>query len=1167
MRSLCWQIWCAALLLTHAAWAGPLVAPTDPLSPEEQRSRFRLPPGFEIQLVAAEPEIQKPMNLAFDAQGRLWVTHSVEYPFAAQDASQARDGLTILSGIGADGRARTITRFAEGLNIPIGVLPLPSGREVIVWSIPHIWKLTDQDGDGQADQREVLYGPFDYVDTHGNQNAFRLGPDGWVYACHGFRNASKIRLRGKGPVVLELQSGNTYRFRPDGSAIEQVSWGQVNPFGMAFDARGDWFTADCHSRPITLVLRGGYYESFGKPPDGLGFAPSMTRHDHGSTGIAGVAVYEARQFPEEYRGSLFVGNVITNTIHRDVPEWRGSSPWVEQPQDFVTSSDWWFHPVDLQIGPEGALYVADFYNAVIGHYEVDLNHPRRDRHRGRIWRIVYRGEDGAVTVPPLPDLSSLPLDALVEHLASDNLTVRRLAGWQIDARFGDQAAELLQTRLPQAAPEARVETLWYLFRQQRLTDELIDTFRRDPSPLVRGHLIRALAEFAAWNDAHAALVRSALADENPFVRRAAAEALGRRPAVDNVRPLVQARSAAATDDVQLIHALRIALRNQLRADEVLQALEQIPLLSDERLQLVDITLAVPHPTAAWFGFETIRQHDLPLPTIEAGLLHVARHVRDHRLDDLALYVQERFATDLPRQAQLFQAIYQGLRQRGEKLSAETALGQWGAKLAGQLLESRASRALPWLAMPLPWEPSATPWGIRSRPSTDGDQQSLFFDSLVHGESLTGILRSAPFPIPERLSFWMCGHNGPPEQQRLPVNHVRLRLVESGVEIIRAYPPRHDTAHEYTWDLAKWSGQRGVFELVDADPGQAFAWLAVGRFTPPMVAPPEASSSFTDPALTLAVQIAEQLQLTNLADAVLQLLRERYADLESRIAAASAAFRLRRSEAIGGLCQIVQDADEPTALRRAAAQVLGGLNSQTVRLALATALVNAPAALQQPFALALVNSPGGGEMLLSMIASGRASPRLLQDRAILDRLSTAPIPRREARIAELTEGLPAIDERVKQSIARLASLGDVSDDQTLQTGAAVFQRACAACHRLADKGGKVGPQLDGVGNRGMERLLEDILDPNRNVDASFRAVVVAKKDGQVLTGLKLREEGTVWVLGDVQGKEIRVPLDEIEESRQTNLSPMPSNFSEQLSEADLRALMAFLLRQRQGITGP
>jgi glucose/arabinose dehydrogenase len=120
--------------LCASAAAGPPVAPTEPLTPAEQKAKFKLPAGFEIQLVASEPDIQKPMNLAFDAKGRLWVSHSIEYPFAAADPEKARDGLTVLEGIGPDGKAASAKRFADGLNIPIGVLPLPSGNEVIVWS-------------------------------------------------------------------------------------------------------------------------------------------------------------------------------------------------------------------------------------------------------------------------------------------------------------------------------------------------------------------------------------------------------------------------------------------------------------------------------------------------------------------------------------------------------------------------------------------------------------------------------------------------------------------------------------------------------------------------------------------------------------------------------------------------------------------------------------------------------------------------------------------------------------------------------------------------------------------------------------------------------------------------------------------------------------------------
>src|SRR5688572_18203978 len=454
------------------------VRPTEPVSPQEQVKSFKLPPGFKVELVASEPDIFKPMNMAFDAKGRLWVTTSREYPFPAPLDKPGRDSIKVFEDFDENGRARKVTAFADGLNIPIGLYPYKNGA--IAWSIPNIWYFQDTDGDGKADKRDVLFGPFGWErDTHGNQASFRRGFDGWIYATHGYNNISNVRAKDGSEV--RMQSGNTYRMRLDGSHIEQHTYGQVNPFGMCFDPAGNLYSADCHSAPIYELLRGGFYPSFGKPHDGLGFAPTLMEHSHGSTAICGLMFYADDQWPEEYQNNILIGNVMTSRINRDTLISHGSTKTAREEQDFVSTTDPWFRPVDLQLGPDGALYVADFYNRIIGHYEVPLMHPGRDRERGRIWKISYVGNgDNAKAPGKLPDFSRMHEGELIAEFRSANITRRMLAMNELVDRIGGAASDQLNKALEkQGASETEiVHSLWALQRLGLLNAETVSKFAK-----------------------------------------------------------------------------------------------------------------------------------------------------------------------------------------------------------------------------------------------------------------------------------------------------------------------------------------------------------------------------------------------------------------------------------------------------------------------------------------------------------------------------------------------------------------------------------------------------------------------------------------------------------------------------------------------------------------
>lgn len=176
------------------------------------------------------------------------------------------------------------------------------------------------------------------------------------------------------------------------------------------------------------------------------------------------------------------------------------------------------------------------------------------------------------------------------------------------------------------------------------------------------------------------------------------------------------------------------------------------------------------------------------------------------------------------------------------------------------------------------------------------------------------------------------------------------------------------------------------------------------------------------------------------------------------------------------------------------------------------------------------------------------------------MQSAGVPDLNARLAKLLQGQPTPDERINRAIATSSS-GFSKAAPSADRGLIIFQKSCAACHQIGGKGNRVGPTLDGVGNRGADRLFEDVLDPNRNVDANFRASILALNDGQIVNGLVVREEGPILVVVDSKGKEQRIPAEKVEQRTQSKLSPMPANVVELLQQQELYDLIAYLLKQR------
>ncbi len=267
------------------------------------------------------------------------------------------------------------------------------------------------------------------------------------------------------------------------------------------------------------------------------------------------------------------------------------------------------------------------------------------------------------------------------------------------------------------------------------------------------------------------------------------------------------------------------------------------------------------------------------------------------------------------------------------------------------------------------------------------------------------------------------------------------------------------------------------------------------------------------------ELVGQVKLDKEEGKVTALAADRSAPRENREAALGALMALdaaKNAPVAGG---VLAEADAPIELREAAAKLLGQANKPETQAQLLQALPAAPARLQTAIAAGLAGSREGGEKLLEAVAAGKASARLLQEKAVETPLLGSKIPDIKDRLAKLTKGLPPADQKIQQLlVARHKGFEAAKPDAA--AGAKVFEKNCMVCHTLASKGAKVGPQLDGVGIRGLDRLLEDVLDPNRNVDQNFRMTILNLKDGKVVRGLLLREEGEVYVMADDKGKEVR-----------------------------------------------
>ena len=657
-----------------------------------------------------------------------------------------------------------------------------------------------------------------------------------------------------------------------------------------------------------------------------------------------------------------------------------------------------------------------------------------------------------------------------------------------------------------------------------------------------------------------ALMLMHMDDPSAHVQRAAADALAANPHSDNLPPLLALQKRVPAEDTHLTHVVRMALREQLRQPGAFAKLSGENLPPADARAFAAIATSLTNAEAASFLLRHLSSHQEPAKEWAEFIIHAARYGPETDLERIPEFLLAGPMRTKPQElAQVFKAIQSNIAARGKPLPSK--LSTFGEKLVNRLLEGVEMTNL-WAYVPSnPSQPGASPFGVESRntgPSNGRFQPSgWFISSFPHGETLTGTLRSAAFALPKQLSFYLCGHDGNPNQPAGGKNSVRLRARDSGATLREAKAPRSDMASHVTWDMAELAGTMAFFEIVDGDDAKAFAWIAVGLFDPGL----PALRDFFDTA-TLArehqigAELARSLKLEFAEPRIAQLFTLT-PDLLVRAAAGRAWLVLNATAALPHVEPLVRDAAQPETLRAELAAQLGEAAEARGLAVVVAALTNAPTRLQTRFATALVSTAAGAEQLLAAAESGRIAARLLQDRTLTDRLRASPAREASARLAALVKNLPAADVLLHKMIEAKRAGFDAKQANAAR-GAEVFAKACVVCHVLEGKGALVGPQLDGIGGRGLERLLEDVLDPNRNVDKAFRTTVFVLKDGETVSGLMRREEGGAFIYALANGQEARVAKADVKERRETETSLMPANFIEALTPTELNDLLAFLL---------
>ncbi len=478
---------------------------------------IKVPQGYKIEQWATEqefPDLANPVQMAFDNQGRLWVATMPSYPHWRPGDPRPNDKLLILEDTDGDGKADKQSVFAEGLHLPMGFEIASDG--VYVSQGVNLVKLSDTDGDGKADKTEIIFSGFDDHDTHHAISAYTADPSGAIYMCEGVFLRTNVET-AYGPV--RGTNGGFYRFSPQRRHLERHAQLSIpNPWGIAFDDWGQHFFLHTSGPTVEWMLPGSIKPRYGVATPG---SQNLIESAHRVRPTSGIEFIHSRHFPDDVQGDMILCNSIGfRGIKQHQMMEDGTGYKTKWRQDLMTSTDGNFRPVDLEIAPDGSLYIVDWHNPLIGHMQHNARDPNRDHAHGRIYRITYPGRP---LVKPAK-VAGATIEQLLDNLKLPEYRTRYRTRRELRGR---DASEVLSAVRQWVAGldknDAKyehhlLEALWVTWGMNRVDQSLLRQLLQSKDHRARAAAVRVLRYTGHQVKDQVALLKKAATDPHGRVK-------------------------------------------------------------------------------------------------------------------------------------------------------------------------------------------------------------------------------------------------------------------------------------------------------------------------------------------------------------------------------------------------------------------------------------------------------------------------------------------------------------------------------------------------------------------------------------------------------------------------------------------------------------------------